>query len=195
MEIKDGSKVIHAKSRKAWRTWLTKNQAKEKSVWLIMYRKESSSTSISYADAIEEALCFGWIDSVKKKRDDESSVQYFSKRKPKGNWSKLNKQRVAKLIAQGLMTATGLEMIELAKSTGTWTAMDSVEDVIIPSDLQQKFNKNKKAFANFMAFAPSSKKIILQWILSAKKTETRERRVQETVQLAERNIKANHPLK
>ncbi|MDZ4728008.1 MAG: YdeI/OmpD-associated family protein [Leptospira sp.] len=193
MEIIDGHKLFYAKSRKEWRTWLKKNQSKEKSVWLVLYKKSSSVTSVTYDEAVEEALCFGWIDSIKKKRDEESSIQYFSKRKPKSNWSKLNKQRVARLIEQGLMTPTGLEMIELAKSTGTWTALDSIEDLTIPDDLHKLFNKNKKAYANFMLFSSSSKKIILLWILSAKKTETRQQRIEQTVDLAGKNIKANHP--
>ena len=91
------------------------------------------------------------------------------------------------------MTPSGLEMIELAKSTGTWTALDSIEDLTIPDDLHKLFTKNKKAYANFMLFSSSSKKIILLWILSAKKSETRQQRIEQTVDLAGKNIKANHP--
>ena len=192
MEINENVKTFRAKTRKAWRKWLEKNHAKKKGVWLVMYRKDSEVPNVNYAEAVEEALCFGWIDSVKKKRDTESSIQLFSQRKAKSNWSKLNRERVNKLTKQGLMTPRGQAMVDLAKRTGTWTALEEVENAVIPSDLKKLFNSNVIAFNNFQAFPPSSKKIILTWILSAKTPETRRKRIMETVTLAKKNMRANH---
>lgn len=188
----DNIKTFRARTRKDWRKWLAKNHAKEKGVWLIMYRKDSKVANVNYAEAVEEALCFGWIDSVKKKRDAESSIQFFSQRKPKSNWSKLNRERADKLTKQGLMTRPGQAVIDLAKTTGTWTALEEMENTVIPSDLKKLFDKNVTAFNNFQAFPPSSKKMILTWILGAKTPETRHKRITETVTLAKKNMRANH---
>lgn len=185
-------KQYYAKSRKEWRKWLEKNHQSEKSVWLIIYHKNSSTKSCNYEEAVEEALCFGWIDSIAKKRDAESKFQYFSVRKPKSNWSKSNRDRVAKLTALGLIAESGQKMIDLAKQTGTWEALVDVQNSVIPEDLQKQLNKNKKALKHFLAFSPSSKRVILEWILNAKKAETRQKRIEETVKLASENIKANH---
>ena len=188
----DNVKTFRAKTRKVWRKWLEKNHTKENGVWLIMYRKDSNVPSVNYAEAVEEALCFGWIDSVKKKRDAESSIQFFSRRKPKSYWSKLNRERVEKLSKQGLIAPAGQTVIDIAKENGAWTALGDVEDIVIPSDLKKKFSRNVKAYRNFEAFPPSSKKIILLWILNAKTPETRRKRIEETVLLAKKNIRANH---
>ena len=190
--IKDERKSVYAKNRREWRRWLEKNHRSEQSVWLIMYHKDSKTPSLSQEEAVEEALCFGWIDSKAQKRDDESRYQFFSQRKPKSNWSKVNKARVEKLIKQGLMTDSGRLVISLAKINDTWNALDDVENAVIPADLKKLFDKNEKAFKNFDAFAPSSKKLILTWISNAKRQETREKRIKQTVELAEKNIKANH---
>ena len=192
MVIMDSVKTFRAKTRKVWRKWLEKNHTKEKSVWLVMYRKDSNVPSVNYAEAVEEALCFGWIDSIKKKRDAESSIQFFSQRKPKSYWSKLNRERVEKLSKQGLITPAGQTVIDLAKTNGAWTALGDVEEIVIPSDLKEQLHKNTIAFNNFKAFPTSSKKIILTWILSAKTPETRRKRITETVALAKKNMRANH---
>lgn len=192
MELHNDIKAFHARTRKEWRKWLEKHHRTEKCVWLIIYHKTSSVKSVYYDEAVEEALCFGWIDSTAWKRDKESRYQYFTLRKPKSNWSKLNRQRAEKMIGQGLMTGAGQQMIDLAKQTGTWEALTDVQNSVIPEDLQKLFNKNKKAFKNFLAFPPSSKRIILEWILNAKRPETRQKRIAETVRLAADNIRANH---
>jgi uncharacterized protein YdeI (YjbR/CyaY-like superfamily) len=191
METKDGIKTFHFKTQKEWRKWLVKNHSTEKSVWLIFYKKGSSVQCTNYAEALEEALCFGWIDSKAVKRDDVSYYQYFAKRKPKSNWSKVNKEKVTKLIEKGLMTPAGFESIEIAKQNGSWSVLDTVEELIIPHDLELLFDKNKMAFENWKKFPPSSKKVILGWILSAKRPETRQKRIAETVELAEKKIKAH----
>ncbi len=149
-------------------------------------------SSVYYPEAVDEALCFGWVDSKPNKRDANSYYQFFSKRNPKSNWSRLNKTKVAKLIELKLMQPAGLEMIEIAKQNGTWTALDEVENLTIPDDLYEQFSKNKIALQNWEEFPPSSKRGILEWILNAKKPDTRQKRVEETVALAEKNIRANH---
>lgn len=194
-EIYQNIIAVSAANRKVWRNWLAKNHEKETSVWLIMYHKKTSIPSIYYEEAVEEALCFGWVDSKGNTRDDQSSYLYFAKRKPKSNWSKPNKERVEKLTAQGLMMPAGQKMVDLAKQTGTWTALDQVEALTIPPDMQKLLNKNKTALKNFLAFPPSTRRGILEWILNAKRPETRQKRIEETVTLAAQNIRANQYVK
>lgn len=192
MELHNGINTVHAKTRKEWRRWLEKNHQSEKSVWLIIYKKESNTPSVYYPEAVDEALCFGWIDSKANKRDKTSYYQFFSRRNPKSKWSRVNKEKVTNLIEQGLMQRAGFEMIEIAKQLGTWTALDEVENITIPEDLQELFLKNKTAFGNWENFPRSSKRGILEWIVNAKKPETRQKRIEETVSLAGKNVKANH---
>ena len=184
--------AIAAADRKAWRRWLDKNHASATAVWLIIYHKASAQKSVYYDEAVEEALCYGWIDSIAHKRDAESKYQFFARRKPKSNWSKANRERAERMIAAGQMQPAGMAMIDLARDSGTWEALTDVQNAVVPDDLQSLFNKNKEAHANFLAFPPSSKRIILEWILNAKKPETRQKRITETVELAAKNIKANH---
>ena len=192
MAINENTKQFYPKNRKEWRKWLEKNHAKEKNVGLVMYKKDSGMPTVTWVEAVEEALCFGWIDSTVNKLDEHGRVQFFSPRKPKSNWSKINKAKVEKLIAEGLMTPSGLAMVNLAKETGTWTALDDVEETIIPEDLKKALGKNKKALTHFSAFPRSSKRLILEWILNAKRPETREKRIAETVSMAAENLRANH---
>lgn len=193
MESYNGTKTFYAKSQSAWRKWLEKNHSIETAVWLIIYKKETGIPTVYYSEAVDEALCFGWIDSKPNKRDEESYYQFFSKRNPKSKWSKVNKDKVTRLIKAGKMHSAGLSMIELAKKSGTWNALNEVEEIVIPPDLEAAFKKNPLARTHFDAFSRSSKRGILEWILNAKKVETREKRIQATVMLAANNIKANHP--
>jgi uncharacterized protein YdeI (YjbR/CyaY-like superfamily) len=188
---KDGVKTFYAKDRAAWRAWLAENHAQEKSVWLIIYKKASGIPSIYYDQAVDEALCFGWIDSKPNKRDDQSFYQFFAKRNPKSNWSGVNKKKVEKLLKEKLMTEAGLAMIEIAQKSGTWTALDEVNNLAIPEDMQIALDANPQAKKYFDLFPPSTKRGILEWIASAKQPETRGRRIRETVALAEENERAN----
>lgn len=188
---KDGIQTYYAEDRAAWRQWLVDNHAQAKSVWLIIYKKGSGTPSVYYDEAVDEALCFGWIDSKPNKRDAESYFQFFAKRNPKSKWSGVNKKKVKRLIEQGLMTEAGLKMIELAKASGTWTALDEVENMTVPPDLEIAFRNNEIAFRNWEAFPRSVKRGILEWISNAKRPETRQKRIEETVTLAAQNIRAN----
>lgn len=191
METKDGIATLHAASRADWRQWLAANHATEQSVWLIIYRKESGIPSVYYPEAVDEALCFGWIDSKPNKRDESSYYQFFSRRNPKSNWSGVNKRKVAELTAQGLMAEAGLAMVELAQQTGTWTALEAVENLVIPADMQALFDQNPTALAYWEQFPPSTRRGILEWIQNAKRPDTRQNRIAETVRLATDNIRAN----
>jgi uncharacterized protein YdeI (YjbR/CyaY-like superfamily) len=183
---------FYARDRQAWREWLEKNHTGSQNIWLLLYHKNSETPSVTYDEAVEEALCFGWIDSKPNKRDTESSYLLFSRRNPKSNWSMANRERAERMIEQGLMTKAGLEMITRAKADGTWTALEEIQQSVVPPDLEEAFAANKIAEKNFSAFPPSSKRIILEWILNARKPETRRKRIEETVRLAEKNIRANH---
>lgn len=184
--------TYYAPDRTTWRAWLEAHHASQPGVWLIYYKKESGKPRVSYDDAVEEALCFGWVDSRPNAIDNEKYMQLFSPRKAKSPWSKLNKARVEKLIAAGLMTPAGLEKIGAAQKDGSWDIYDSVEDLTVPDDLAAALAENPVADMHFRAFPPSSLKNILWWITSAKRPETRAKRVAETVALAAQNIRANH---
>ncbi|WP_218916658.1 YdeI/OmpD-associated family protein [Alkaliflexus imshenetskii] len=126
------TEIFYPTSLTAWRKWLENNHLSKQAVWLVFYKKSSSKQSISWSDAVDVALCFGWIDSKKIKIDEETSHQFFSRRKPKSTWSKINKQKIQKLIDAGLMTRAGYECITTAKQNGTWTILDEAEELIIP---------------------------------------------------------------
>lgn len=182
---------FYAPSRSAWRKWLATHHAKKKNIWLVIYKKDSGVPSLTYDEAVEEALCFGWIDSKPNKRDEKSFRLFFAERKPKSVWSKLNKTRIQKLLAEGLMQPAGLAKIEAAKKDGSWTVLDAIEELIMPADLVNALRQNNRAQQFFEAFPPGVKKGILQWIISAKREETRAQRIAKTVTLAAQNIRAN----
>ncbi|TLU98899.1 YdeI/OmpD-associated family protein [Dyadobacter luticola] len=189
METRDGKEVVFAPTAQAWRDWLEKNADTSGSVYLVIYGKNSNIPSVSYVESVEHALCYGWIDSKTIRRDENSVYQTYSKRKPEGNWAKSNKERVIRMTELGLMRPQGQAMIDLAKQNGAWDKLTDVENEVIAADLKIAFDKNPKAFENFMAFAPSARKFILQWIYSAKRPETREKRVKETVAKAAEGLK------
>lgn len=186
-------KQVHPKTRGAWRQWLAKNHATSDGVWFVYFKKTTGKPRVEYGEAVEEALCFGWIDSKSEQIDEERTKMMFTPRNPKSGWSKLNKQRVKRLIEEGRMTEAGRATIASAKRNGTWTALDAIEALEVPPDLAKALAANKRAASHFDAFSPSSKKIVLLWIQSAKRQETRDKRVAETVRQAAQNIKANHP--
>lgn len=171
-------------SRQDWRKWLEENHQSKKSVWLIYYKKKSGKPTVKYSDAVDEALCFGWIDSKAKPLDDEKFMQYFSKRKPKSVWSKINKGKVQRLIECGLMTDAGFESIEVAKQNGSWSILDTSDSLIIPSDLEAEFQNKPGSIDYFLSLSRSDKKNILQWLALAKRSETRQKRIVEIVKLA-----------
>jgi len=178
---------IYASDRNTWREWLAANHRTSSGIWLIYYKVNSGQPSVQYGEAVKEALCFGWIDSKVKSLDQDRYKQIFTPRKPTSVWSKVNTQYIEALIAQELMTAVGLEKIAIAKQNGSWTALDAIEALIIPTDLKQALAANEAAKRNFEAFSTSSKKVLLFWIDSAKRAETRLKRIEQTVISAAQN--------
>lgn len=171
--------TYYAKDRKAWRKWLDKNHAISTGIWLVYYKKESGKTRVPYADAVEEALCYGWIDSTTNAIDDDSYMQLFTPRKEKSGWSKINKARIVQLMEQGLMMPAGIEKIELAKKNGTWAKLDEIEAFAIPDELKSAFKGNKKAEQFFNTLSNTNRKMILHYITTAKRQETKDSRVAE----------------
>jgi uncharacterized protein YdeI (YjbR/CyaY-like superfamily) len=160
----------------------------------VTFKKHVAGKYLSWDDIVEEALCFGWIDSLPCKLDADRSMLLPSPRRPGSPWSRLNKQRVGKLLAADLMAPAGLAAMKRAKQDGSWTVYDGVEDLVIPGDLVEALAENETAAGHFFhAFSASSKRGILWWIKSAKRPATRQKRIAETVRLARHNIRANHP--
>lgn len=189
--VLDTLERVEMTDRAAWRAWLRKHHAKSPGIWLVRYKKASGDLHFSYADMVEEALCFGWIDATARLLDADRSMQLLCPRKPKSIWSKVNKERLERLIAAGLMAPAGLKAIETAKANGSWTALDAVEALIVPDELAQALKKNKLAKKHFEAFPPSARKYGLWWVSSAKTEATRNKRIAELVERAERNIRPN----
>jgi uncharacterized protein YdeI (YjbR/CyaY-like superfamily) len=178
-------------SRAEWRAWLLENHGRSTGVWLVSFKKGTGKPRFEYDEAVEEALCFGWIDSKPNKLDATRSLLWFAPRKAKTGWSKPNKERVERLLAAGLMQPAGLAKIELAKADGSWTSLDAIEDLQLPADLIAALVALPPAEANFMAFPRSAKRGILEWIHTAKRPETRAARIAETARLAQLNERAN----
>lgn len=182
--------VLFFKNRNQWRRWLEINNKKFKEAWLIHYKKPASKKSISHFEAVEEALCFGWIDSKLKKIDEEKFILKYSPRKQKSVWSKINKEKAEKLIASGKMTQAGLEKIEEAKKQGLWDkAYTNLVREKLPSDLKKSLMKNKTAWKNFQNFANSYRNMYIYWIEDAKTELTRKRRIIEVVKRVANNKK------
>jgi uncharacterized protein YdeI (YjbR/CyaY-like superfamily) len=182
---------VHPLTRAKWRAWLEQHHTRKEGVWLISYKKTTGKSRFEYDEAVEEALCFGWVDSKSNRLDEERSMLWFAPRKPGTGWSKPNKERVERLIAQGLMMPAGLARVEAARRDGSWNALDAVEALAIPPDLVTALASHPGAAEHFEAFPRSVKRGILEWIATAKKPETRSKRIEETARLAAQNIRAN----
>lgn len=171
-------------SRSAWRCWLEQNHQKETAVWLVYYKSNTGKPTVTYSDAVDEALCFGWIDSKALSIDEERYKQYYTVRKPTSVWSKVNKEKVAKLTAEGLMQPAGLAIIETAKQNGMWTKLDDAEALKIPSGLKKAFKQFPGSETFFKALSRTDKRNLLQWIVLAKQDATKEKRMTEIARLA-----------
>lgn len=184
---------MHPADRDAWRAWLERNHDRSDGVWLVGYKKSSGKSAVPYAEAVEEALCFGWIDGRAGTVDDERTMLWYSPRKPGSGWARTNKERIERLVAEGRMTPAGLARIEAAKADGSWTLLDSSEALEVPADLAAALAAYPEAARHFGAFPPGVRKNILQWISLARKPETRAARIAETARLANDNVRANQP--
>lgn len=179
---------VQPADRAAWRAWLQDHHASAPGVWLVSYKKDSGRPRLAYDEAVEEALCFGWIDSTANALDAERSMLLVTPRKPKSPWSRLNKQRVERLLAAGSIAPAGLAAIAVAKANGSWTAYDAIEDLRVAPDLQAALAAHPAAQERFAAFGGSAKKQILWWVESAKRAETRTRRIAAVVTAAAQNV-------
>ena len=182
--------LVPADDRATWRSWLEANHASSTGAWLVTWRKGHGPV-LDYGEAVEEALCFGWVDSTGGKYDEHRTKLYFAPRKVRSVWSASNKERVVRLIADGLMHAAGLAAIERAKANGSWTALDAIEQGIVPPDLSAALEAHPPAAERFAAFPWSARRAILIWVADAKKPETRAARVLETAVRAAKNERAN----
>lgn len=187
----DTAPHVEATDREQWRAWLERHHASEGSVWLITYRPGSGHPVLEYEAAVEEALCFGWVDSTGGRVDDLRTKLYFARRKPGSGWAATNKARVERLIADGRMAPAGLAAIEVAKANGAWELLDSVERLEVPADLAAALEAMEPARANWDAFPPSVRKQLLGWVVLAKRAETRAGRIAEIASRAARNERAN----
>jgi uncharacterized protein YdeI (YjbR/CyaY-like superfamily) len=186
---KEEIETYYPKSQTDWRNWLVKNHQLKQSVWLVFYKKSTKVATISWSEAVDEALCFGWIDSTKKTIDAERYIQYFSKRKPNSIWSKVNKDKVECLTSKKLIQKAGYKSIEIAKENGSWFILDEVEALIIPENLKKEFKAREGSLEYYESLSKSAKKILLSWIVLAKRDETKQKRIIEIAENASRNTK------
>jgi uncharacterized protein YdeI (YjbR/CyaY-like superfamily) len=174
-----------------WRAWLAEHHPRGTGVWLVTWRAGSAGPKISYEESVEQALCFGWVDSKGRALDAERTMLWFAPRKARSGWSRPNKQRVERLLAAGLMAPAGLALVEAAKADGSWTLLDAVEDLVVPDDLAAAFEAAPPSREHWEAFPRSVKRALLEWIVQARRPETRAKRIAETAERASRNERAN----
>jgi uncharacterized protein YdeI (YjbR/CyaY-like superfamily) len=186
----DDAPHVHADDRATWRAWLEANHATARGAWLVTWRARSGRPYLEYVAAVEEALCFGWVDSTNRQFDSDRGQLYFAPRKPRSVWAATNKARVERLIAQGRMMPAGLAAIEQAKATGWWEILDSAERLEVPDDLAAALAGRPPAAANFASFPPSARKMHLGWIATAQRPETRAARIAKVAEAAARNERA-----
>ena len=183
---------VHAESREAWRAWLEANHATETGVWLVGWRK-GHGPRVEYEDAVEEALCFGWIDSQGGVLDERRARQYYAPRKATSGWAATNKARIERLIVEGRMAPAGLAAIERAKANGSWTLLDDVEKGVVPDDLAAALAAHPPAASVFEGFPKSVKRAMLEWVAQAKRPETRATRILQIATRAAVNERAYPP--
>jgi uncharacterized protein YdeI (YjbR/CyaY-like superfamily) len=178
-------------TRAQWRDWLAVHHRQADSAWVVTFKKGASRPRVPYDDLVEEALAFGWVDSLPRKLDAERTMLLMSPRKPGSNWSAVNKARIEKMTAAGLMHPAGLAKIEQARADGSWSALDAVDRLEVPEDLAAAFDERPGSAEAFAAFPPSTRRGILEWIGNARRPETRTARIAETADKAGRGERAN----
>jgi uncharacterized protein YdeI (YjbR/CyaY-like superfamily) len=186
----DDAPHVHADDRATWHDWLAANHATAHGAWLVTWRPRTGHAYLDYEAAIEEALCYGWVDSTGGSFDDDRGKLYFAPRKPRSAWAATNKARVERLITEGRMAPAGLAAIERARANGSWEVLDSVERLEVPDDLASALASRPPAADNFAAFPPSARKMLLGWVAMARRPETRAARIMEVAKAAARNERA-----
>lgn len=187
----DGKPWVHPLDRASWRAWLIANHETSAGAYLVSWRRSTGKPAVPYDEAVEEALCVGWVDATARALDAERTMLWFTARRPRSGWSRPNKERVASLIDAGLMLPAGLAAVDEAKRRGTWSLLDEVEDLVVPDDLAAAFAQHPPAREHWDAFSRSARRGILEWIVQARRPGTRAARIAETATLAARNEKAN----
>lgn len=187
----DGRPMVGPFDRAGWRAWLIANHATSTGAYLVSWRRGSGRTSVSYEEAVEEALCVGWVDAIARTLDPNRSLQWFAPRRSRSGWARSNKERVERLTAAGLMLPAGVAAVEEAKRNGTWTMLDDVDNLVVPDDLAAALAAEPPARTNWDAFSPSARRVLLTWIVQAKRPETRAKRIEEIAGKAARNERAN----
>jgi uncharacterized protein YdeI (YjbR/CyaY-like superfamily) len=183
--------TIYCKNKDEWRAWLEQNYKSTNIIWLIYFKKHTKKETVSYNDAVEEALCYGWIDSTVKSIDKETYMQKYTPRKAKSMWSLINKNRVKKLIRENKMTKAGMEQVDIAKKNGQWEkAYTTQKDVELPSYLEKALKADEKAWMNFSNFAKSYQNQYINWVTNAKRIETREKRIAIVIDRCSQNKKS-----
>jgi uncharacterized protein YdeI (YjbR/CyaY-like superfamily) len=180
----DTPEIICPASPQEWRAWLQAHHASRRGVWLVYHKKHTGTPSLTWSQAVDEALCFGWIDSLARPLDEARYQQYFSPRKPRSGWSKVNKDKVARLQAAGLLAEAGLASIAAAQQNGAWELLDDAEALRLPPDLAQALGQYPRATAYFAGLSRTDQRNILQWLALARRPETRQRRMAEVAALA-----------
>ena len=186
----DDAVHVECQTREGWRAWLEANHSTAKGVWLVTWKPSSGRGSLTYEGGVEEALCFGWVDSKGGVVDAERTRLYFAPRNPKSGWARTNKARVDRLIAEGRMAPAGLAAIERAKANGAWTLLDDVENLVVPDDLAAAFAEHPPAADHWGAFPRSPRRAMLEWLVQARRPETRAARIEEIATAAARNERA-----
>lgn len=184
---------VHPEARAEWRRWLEEHHDRGRGVWLVSWKTHTGRPRVPYDEAVEEALCFGWVDGQARNVDGARSAQWFAPRKRGGTWARSNKERVARLERAGLMTDAGRRAIESAKADGSWSRLDDVENLVVPDDLAAAFAARPGTREQWDRFPPSARRAILAWIVAARRDETRRKRVEETAAAAARGERANQP--
>jgi uncharacterized protein YdeI (YjbR/CyaY-like superfamily) len=193
MSAFDDAPLVQCENRAEWRAWLEANHATATGAWLVTWRRGAGHPVLDYEDGVEEALCFGWIDSRGGRVDEQRSKLYYAPRKARSGWARTNKARVERLLAAGLMAPAGKAAIERAKANGSWTMLDDVENGVVPDDLRAALAAHPPAEEHWATFPPSARRVILEWVRQAARPETRAARIAETAERAARNERANQP--
>jgi uncharacterized protein YdeI (YjbR/CyaY-like superfamily) len=188
--MKDGPQV-HVETAEEWRAWLVANHEESTGVWLVSWKRPTGRPAIGYEASVEEALAFGWIDSKGLTLDDERSMLWFTRRKQGSGWSRPNKERIQRLEADGRMTDAGRALIDAAKADGSWTLLDDVEDLVVPDDLAEAFARHPGSRAQWDEFPRSPRRALLEWLVHAKRPETRAKRIEEIAVKAAKGERAN----
>jgi uncharacterized protein YdeI (YjbR/CyaY-like superfamily) len=178
--------AIQPASRAEWRAWLAENHATSAGVWLITWKKQAARPTVAYEEAVEEALCFGWIDGVVNRIDDERTKEWFAPRRPKSTWARSNKERVARLEAAGIMSDAGRAAIAIAQANGSWNSLDAIDALVVPDDLVAALAARPGASDQFEAGSASVRRMALAWVYGARRPETRAARVEQVAAIAGR---------